>query len=187
MRIISGKFKNKKLFFSESLSTRPLKDRVRESVFNILEHSNILNTQIKKASILDLYAGVGSFGLECISRGAKRISFVENDYHALVNLKKNINMLKVEKQTELYSVDIFKFFEKSQINKKFDVVFLDPPYKDQEFVKIFEIIKKRDILNKKYIIILHRERNSNIDLKKKLNIITSRIYGRSEIFFLRFF
>jgi RNA methyltransferase, RsmD family len=148
MRIITGKFKNKKLFFSESLTTRPLKDRVRESIFNILEHSNILNTQIKNASILDLYAGVGSFGLECISRGAKRISFVENNYHALVNLKKNIDVLEVEKQTELYSVDILKFLDKSQITEKFDVVFSDPPYHDQEFCKIFEIIKKIDVLRK---------------------------------------
>ena len=187
MRIISGKYKNRKLFFFKSVLTRPLKDNVRESILNILEHSHNLNIQIKNSTILDLYAGVGSFGLECISRGAKKISFVEKDYNAISNLKKNIDILKVENQTELYSIDIFKFFEKPQIDKKFDIIFLDPPYKDQEFFSIFEIIKKKNILKKNYLIILHREKSSNNYLEKRFNIIKSKIYGRSEIFFLKFF
>ena len=187
MRIISGKYKNRKLFFSKSVLTRPLKDRVRESILNILEHSNNLNIQIKNSSILDLYAGVGSFGLECVSRGAKKISFVEKDYNAISNLKKNIDFLKVENQTELYSIDIFKFFEKSETFKKFDIVFLDPPYKDQEFLNILKIIKKKNILNKNYLIILHREKNLNNYLEKKFNVVKSKVYGRSEIFFLKFF
>ena len=187
MRIISGKYKNRKLFFSKSDLTRPLKDRVRESILNILEHSNNLNIQIKNSSILDLYAGVGSFGLECVSRGAKKISFVEKDHCAISNLKKNINFLKVENQTELYSIDIFKFFEKSQTYKKFDIIFLDPPYKDEEFLNILKIIKKKNILNKNYIIILHREKNLNNYLEKKFNVVKSKVYGRSEIFFLKFF
>ena len=102
MRIISGNFKNKKLNFPKSLKTRPLKDNVKENIFNIIEHSNKIDVKIKNSQVLDLYAGVGSFGLECVSRGAKKISFVENDKVALTNLKMNIVSLKVEQQTSNY-------------------------------------------------------------------------------------
>ena len=88
MRIISGKFKNRKLHFPKNLKTRPLKDSVRENIFNILKHSNKIEIQIKNSSIVDLYAGTGSFGLECLSREASNVFFVENDKEALENLKK---------------------------------------------------------------------------------------------------
>jgi len=66
MRIISGKFKNKKLYFPKNLKTRPLKDSVKENIFNILNHSNNINIEIKNSNVIDLYAGTGSFGLECL-------------------------------------------------------------------------------------------------------------------------
>ena len=72
MRIISGKLKGKSLSFLKNSTTRPLKDSVKENIFNILKHSNLINLKIDKANILDLYSGIGSFGLECISRGAKK-------------------------------------------------------------------------------------------------------------------
>ena len=88
MRIISGKFKNKRLFFPKSLKTRPLKDNVRESIFNILEHSKKIGIEVKNSSILDLYSGSGSFGLESLSRYASKVFFVEKDLDALESLKK---------------------------------------------------------------------------------------------------
>ena len=91
MRIISGKFKNKKLYFSKNLKTRPLKDSVRENIFNILEHSKKINIKIKNSKILDLYAGTGSFGLECLSRGASsKLFLLKMIKDALTNLKKKI-------------------------------------------------------------------------------------------------
>ena len=78
MRIISGYLKGKKIFLPKDKKTRPLKDIVKESVFNILIHSNKINFQIRNAEILDLFSGSGSFGLECISRGAKNVYFNEN-------------------------------------------------------------------------------------------------------------
>ena len=76
MRIISGEFKNKRLFFPKNFETRPLKDSVRENIFNILEYSKSIKIKIKNSLILDLYAGTGSFGLECISRGSSKVLFV---------------------------------------------------------------------------------------------------------------
>ena len=97
MRIISGLFKGKKLIEPKDLKTRPLKESVRENIFNILEHSKFISTEIEGSLVLDLYAGTGSFGLECISRGAKKIYFVENDKEALLNLNQNILKLKILK------------------------------------------------------------------------------------------
>ena len=72
MRIISGLYKGKSINFLKNLNTRPLKDSVKENIFNVIKHSNLINVKIEKANILDLYSGIGSFGLECVSRGAKK-------------------------------------------------------------------------------------------------------------------
>ena len=77
MRIISGYLKGKSIIFLKNSNTRPLKDSVKENIFNILKHSNLMNINIEKANILDLYSGIGSFGIECISRGAEKDTFVE--------------------------------------------------------------------------------------------------------------
>ena len=77
MRIISGKFKGKSINFSKTNSTRPLKDSVKENIFNIITHSNEFKINIQKSNILDLYSGFGSFGLECISRGADSVTFLK--------------------------------------------------------------------------------------------------------------
>ena len=187
MRIISGKFKNKKLCFPKNLKTRPLKDSVRENIFNILEHSNTAEIKIKNSFIIDLYAGSGSFGLECLSRESSQTFFVENDVDALINLKTNVKILNLENQTTIYSIDVLKFLQNSKLKKKIDLVFLDPPYKNKDFMEVIEVIKKKEIMNKKHIIVLHREKGASNNLKENLNIVENRVYGRSEIFFLKLF
>ena len=83
MRIISGSLKGKSINFLKNSTTRPLKDAVRENIFNVLKHSNMFQVTLEKANILDLYSGIGSFGLECISRGAEKVTFIEKDKNAL--------------------------------------------------------------------------------------------------------
>lgn len=108
MRIISGKFKGKKLLEPDDKKTRPLKDLVKESLFNIIKHSKKFNLIIENSNVLDLFAGVGSFGLEAISRGANSAIFVENYSNVLSVLKKNISSLKTEKKCKVFEKDIFK-------------------------------------------------------------------------------
>ena len=79
MRVISGKLKGRVINFIRNSRTRPLKDSVKENIFNILNHSNLFNVKMKNSKVLDLYSGIGSFGIECISRGANNVTFVEND------------------------------------------------------------------------------------------------------------
>ena len=157
MRIISGKYKNKKLDFEENFKTRPLKDSVKENIFNILKHSNKINVPIKNSNILDLYAGTGSFGLECLSRDASHVFFAENDKDALKNLNKNIKNLSVENQTMISTLDISNGLGKLVFEEKFDLVFIDPPYIDKKYINIIKEIKRKNIMNNKHILILHRE------------------------------
>ena len=90
MRIISGIFKGRKLNLPSDKKTRPLKDITKEAIFNIIKHSNKVSTKIVNSFVLDLFSGVGSFGIECISRGAKHVTFVENYHNVLPILKKNL-------------------------------------------------------------------------------------------------
>ena len=101
MRIISGNFKGRKILTPNDIKTRPLKDLTKESIFNILKHSNKFNVEIKNSVVLDLFAGGGSFGIECLSNEAKYVTFVENYNGVLPILKKNLSNLKLDKKYEI--------------------------------------------------------------------------------------
>ena len=94
MRVISGLFKGKKILIPKDKKTRPLKDLTKESIFNIIKHSNKFSINFESSQVLDLFAGTGSFGIECISRGVKHVTFVENYKNILTILKKNLTNLK---------------------------------------------------------------------------------------------
>ena len=95
MRVIGGKFKGKKLIEPKDKETRPLKDLTKESIFNIINHSNKFSIDLKKAKVLDLFSGVGSFGIECLSQGASHVTFIEKYEAVLPILKKNLDNLKI--------------------------------------------------------------------------------------------
>ena len=97
MRIISGNLKGKKLLQPRDKLTRPLKDLTKESIFNIIQHSNKFNVKIENSNILDLFSGIGSFGLECLSRKASYVSFIENYKEVLPVLKKKYSHFKLSK------------------------------------------------------------------------------------------
>ena len=101
MRIISGIFKGSKIYLTKNKITRPLKDMVRESIFNLLTHSSKISFDINNSNVLDLYSGTGSFGLECLSRNARKVLFIENEKNSLKILKNNIEKLKLKKKTKI--------------------------------------------------------------------------------------
>ena len=102
MRIIGGELRGSSLFISKDKKIRPLKDLVRESIFNLLKHSNKISFQLEKSAVLDLYSGTGSFGLECLSRKAESVFFVEKDKNAKIILEKNIEKLRIKKKKQKY-------------------------------------------------------------------------------------
>ncbi len=184
MRIISGIFKGKKIFLPNDKNTRPLRDLVKESIFNLIQHSNKININIKNSTILDLFSGSGSFGMECLSREAKKVFFLENYSEALKVLEKNLKSLKNINNYEIIKNDCFIFFNKSEnINSKYDVIFIDPPYKELKINKIIEKIIRNKILNKNGIMIIHRHKKDTVILTKKINVIEERCYGISKIYF----
>ena len=183
MRIISGFLKGKKIGFLKSATTRPLRDFVKESTFNVMKHSNLINVSLENANILDLYSGVGSFGIECISRGAKKTTFVENNNTALEVLKKNIKLLKIEKESRIFEKKVIFFFNQFSKNEKFQIIFFDPPFSENFFIDELKMMKKSNICEKKHIIIIHREKKSKDDLSDIMNISMVKNYGRSKVIF----
>lgn len=128
MRIISGRFRRRKLHTSPGQTTRPITDRVKECLFE-----NILQ-RIEGRRIADLFSGTGTIGLEALSRGASRVTFIEKDRMALALLRENIEMLGCRDETLVWSADMFRCSfrpkgERSVEFSPFDVIFFDPPYR----------------------------------------------------------
>ena len=107
MRIISGLYKGKKILEPKDKETRPLKDLTKESIFNVINHSSKFNVNLNSAVVLDLFSGVGSFGLECLSRGVNEVIFVENYSGVLPILKKNLTNLRTINNYSIIEEDIF--------------------------------------------------------------------------------
>ena len=118
-----------------------------------------------------------------MSRNAKNVVFVERNPLAFSILRKNIANLKLTNQSEIIFLDIENYLEKSNIKSKFDLIFLDPPYKDNTYIEVINLIKKKKIFNKNHKIIIHREKNSEEELDKILKIDLFKNYGRSKIIF----
>ena len=185
MRIISGELKGKKLSNPLDKSTRPLKDMVRESIFNILDHSNKVTTKIHNANVLDLFSGTGSFGIECLSRGATEVIFFENYHNSLKILKKNIFTLKLENKSKVYNYSAYNLEDTKLENRIFDIIFLDPPFKNGEIKSLIDQIKKLKITDENSILIIHRNKKSDDKISQYLNIIEEKNYGLSKIFFCK--
>jgi len=187
MRIISGNLKGASLFYSKNKTTRPLKDLARESIFNLLMHSNKFPFQFEKKNILDLYAGTGSFGLECISRSCKEVSFVEKNKDATKILEKNIEKLNVQNKAKIFLRDVFDFLKDQKFSLlKYDLIFCDPPFDNASINNLIELILKENILKKDGIIILHRNRVDKEVFSIKFKILEERVYGLSKIIFGKF-
>ena len=183
MRIISGIFKGKKIFEPKNANTRPLKDLTKESIFNIIVHSNKLKINIKNSFVLDLFSGVGSFGIECISRGAKHVTFIENYNGVLPILKKNLSSLKIDEKYQVIEQNILDGINLKNSINVFDIIFLDPPYKEKNLKKILDNISSEKLMKDNGVIIIHRHKNEKDQLSENLKIIEEKKYGISKIIF----
>ena len=183
MRIVGGNFKGKKIISPDNKETRPLKDLTKESIFNILKHSNKFTFIFENSTVLDLFSGVGSFGIECLSRGVKNVTFVEKYSPAIKILKKNLLNLNSLNNYKIYEANIFTDSWIENLDKKFDLIFLDPPYVEKNINLVLDIINKNSLLSNNGIIILHRPKKNNDQYPDYLNIIERKKYGINQIIF----
>ncbi len=182
MRIIGGKNKGKIIDLPLDKNTRPLRDLVKESIFNLIQHSNKFSVSISNSNVLDLFSGTGSFGLECFSRGAKFITFVENYDRVLSILKKNISTMNASSSSKIIENNCFKLInENENFSEKFDIIFLDPPYNYKDINFLIDQIIDHKILKQDGIILIHRHKKDDIQITSKLKILDTRKYGISKI------
>ena len=135
---------------------------------------------------MDLFSGIGSFGLEAISRGAAKVVFFDNYEKSINILKKNINILSFDNKAEIIKGDLYNQVVFDNLHYKFDIIFIDPPFKDQQINIVIDNIIKCGILTSKTLIIIHRKKNDFQEIEKKLKIIREEKYGLSTIFFATF-
>ena len=183
MRVIGGNLRGKEILNPTDKSTRPLKDMVRESIFNIIEHSKNEYVELNNAKILDLFSGTGSFGIECLSRGAEKEICFENYKNSTRILKKNLDLLNLKKYSKIIEKDAYNISQSQHSLLKFDLIFLDPPFKDNKLNQIIEKIKKMKISSKDTLIVIHRNKKISENITKDIIITKEKNYGLSKIIF----
>lgn len=160
--------------------TRPTMDRVKESVFAMIQEF------VRDSIFLDLYSGTGNIGIEAISNGSKKAYLVDNNMVAIKTIKENINMLKID------NIDVIKEDAVNQLNNfinigiKFDIIFLDPPYHTNELDKSLTIINNNlCLLGKRAIIVCETEIKIDYQKYDNLTIYKTRKYGSKEVTILK--
>ena len=155
LRIIGGQWRSRKFSFPDALGLRPTPDRIRETLFNWLQ-SDIYN-----ANCLDLFAGSGALGLEALSRGAENVTFIEKNKAVASQLKSNLATLN--SKAEVINTDALSHISEENNNKPFDLIFLDPPYRQGLLEKSLTIINKRKWLFSDGLIYVEHEAEDKID------------------------
>jgi 16S rRNA (guanine966-N2)-methyltransferase len=178
MRIIAGKYKGRTISTIEGNETRPVMDRIKETIFNILAH----RYSLIDIAVLDLFAGSGSFGLEALSRGAKEITFVEKSEETIKYLQSNINKLRCNDQCVIKNMSVKFFLENNK--KNFDVVFYDPPFKMINPIEIINQIYQNNILSEESILIFRSEKKNTFSFDN-FKIEIEKVFGRNIVYFLR--
>lgn len=181
MRIIGGKARGTKLYTLEGDNTRPTLDRVKESLFNIIQRD------IPNCIFLDLFSGSGAIGLEAVSRGAKKAILCDKSKDAINIIKKNIEKTHLKEQVELHQLPFEKLLN-DKINEKIDIVYIDPPYKTDLVYNAIKIILDKNLIDEDSIVIIETDEEERIVQQiERLNIeITNqRKYGRAHLIFVR--
>lgn len=183
MRVISGKARGTKLSSIESLSTRPTLDRVKESLFNIIQNN------LKGAVVLDLFAGSGQLGIEALSRGADKAYLCDINRDAVKMIKQNLERTKLKDKAVVINEDYKKALRTLNTNEKFDIIFIDPPYKEDIAVdSIIDIIHESRLKENGIMIIETDEIERDlreINKIENIKIIDQRKYGRASLIFIK--
>ncbi len=180
MRVITGKARGTKLLGPEGLETRPTTDRIKESLFNMI------NQDLYDASFLDIFSGSGAIGIEALSRGAKDSTFIENSKTALKCLQENINKTKFNNESTLLNMDVERALNQlGNKNKKYDVIFMDPPYNIDIINTTLLHIIENNLLRSGGYLIIEGPTGYKINDIKDLHLWREKNYGATTISFLK--
>ena len=180
MRIISGKYRGKKLKAPKDDSIRPTSDRIKENIFNILMED------VSSAVVIDAFSGTGSLGIECLSRGAKKVYFIDKEKKSIDLIKENLK--DIEGDYLILNQNALTAFEGLKEKKvQADLIFIDPPYnKDNLYVKSIQLIVDNNLLSKDGKIILEKSKDNNKDYSfKGLRVYREKKYGETIICFMQ--
>lgn len=177
MRVIAGQAKGKKLFSVPGQTTRPISDRVKESLFNILAN------QVVDALFLDLFAGTGSVGIEALSRGARRAVFVERSHKAIAVIKRNLATTGLGDHAEVVQQDVFRYLERPQ-ERRFDIVYVAPPQYRGLWARTLRILDQGDLVASQGLVVaqIHPKEYEPLTLKQ-LQLVDQRRYGSTTLCF----
>lgn len=157
MRVVGGIYRSRIIEYpDDSLHIRPTKDRIREAIFSALG-------DITNFTGLDLYSGSGAMGIEGLSRGCSFMTFVDINKTAIEVTKKNISSLKISNAEVLFQDDMTAINSFTKNKRQFDIVFLDPPYKEGKYEELVELFLKNDLLSEHGIIVMESDRDININ------------------------
>ena len=185
MRVISGKFKKKKILLPDPKITRPLRDYVKESLFNLLTHTKLLNFKFEKSIVLDIFSGSGSFGIECLSRGSEKAIFIERNKDTLSILNKNIKNFLLSAQCNVIFDDFLKINLNEVLKENVNLIFLDPPFECTILKEIFDKLRECHDQLSECLIMIHYEKNNDFKFDDYLDIVVKKNYGRSIIAFAK--
>lgn len=174
MRVISGAAKGRKLKSLRVDSLRPTSDRVKEALFNMI--APFINND---ALIGDFFAGTGNIGIEFLSRGVKEVIFVEKDERCVKLIKENLKNINFSNNARVFKSDVIRYI-RSKICPKFDIIFLDPPYKSQLAKLALEEIIKNDIIKPEGLVIAETTKNFVYN-DGRFQIYREKKYGDTKI------
>lgn len=184
LRIISGNLRGKRIATLSGLSTRPTPDMVREAVFSMI------GTEIRGRNFLELYAGTGAVGIEAVSRGADYAVLVEGGQKAAEIIKGNIEICRISEKAKLVKWDIEKNLDcLRNLNKKFSMVFLDPPYNLDLVKKTLKNLALSESLENRALVIIQHSKEEPVNLSDMEDLYESekeKRYGRNHVTFLRY-
>ena len=175
MRIVSGKYRRRQLKEVSSEATRSTKDRVKESLFNIL------GTTVQHACVCDAFAGSGALALEAISRGAVHAVCIEKNNEAFSVLKDNIDSLDASSQLTILKGDALRLLK--TLDTRFDIVFLDPPYESDLLGESLEVLKQKKLLQTGCIVVSLSRKNSEITVPEGFSLVKQRNVGITTLTF----
>ncbi len=180
MRVISGKLKGRNIDGYNIIGTRPTMDRVKESIFGMIQN------YINEATVLDLFSGTGNYGIECISNGSNLVYFNDYNKKCIDIINYNLSKMNVLDQGKLTNYDYrvaLDYYKKNNI--KFNLVFLDPPYKEHIINEVLDFLLENDLLNENGLVICEFIKKEDY-INDKLVLFKEKKYGEKYVFIYKY-